>query len=636
MFGFGLLRVFNNELKMTDSQQLLADYVGNGSEEAFRELVTRHLALVYSTAIRLVGGDTHLAEDVAQTVFVDLARKARTLPCDVMLGGWLHRDTCFVASKTMRSERRRQSRERHAVEMNSFQDHSESDLMQVAPILDEAINRLGAEDRTAILLRFFEQRDFRSVGKALGSNEDAARMRVNRALEKLHSLLTHRGVTLSIAALGTVLSAEAVTAAPVGLAVTISSVALAGAAAGTGTTLTLIKLMTMTKFQAVVVGAIVVAGVATPLVIQHQAKVREENQSSRQQIAQLKVDNEGPAHQVAPIPRPPAPRVEASSTTNAPVAQSPYEQLQAFLASRLAPSREEMEASVRQNRPPTLPDALSREEIGAYLQQNKRNAESLLAAYRMSHDQSYLREAATNFPNTPFVQLAVIADKVFPEEQRKWIDAFKASSPDNALAWYFSALDYFNSKQPDLAIRELAEATRRQSLDTYAAQASQAVEEMCDLAGWPPLAAKAWAPSSESASYLNSLKNMANQMMQTQQQDLTRGDAASANSLASMGMVLGNTLRAGSPMDQLVGIAIEKNILGKLDPAVKYDFLDRPVSEVLAELDRDKHAIVDALNSKEQVLPTLNETELASYFERKKLYGEVNAVLWLQSKHGPP
>ena len=200
---------------MTDSQQLLADYVRNGSDEAFRELVTRYLALVYSTALRLVGGDTHRAEDVAQTVFVDLARKACTLPADVMLGGWLHRDTCFVASKTMRSERRRQSRERQAVEMNSSQDHSELALMHVAPLLDEAINRLGAEDRTAILLRFFEQRDLRSVGNALGSTEDAARMRVNRALEKLHSLLTHRGVTLSAAALGTVLTAEAVTAAPV-------------------------------------------------------------------------------------------------------------------------------------------------------------------------------------------------------------------------------------------------------------------------------------------------------------------------------------------------------------------------------------------------------------------------------------
>ena len=105
---------------------------------------------------------------------------------------------------------------------------------------------------------------------------------------------------------------------------------------------------------------------------------------------------------------------------------------------------------------------------------------------------SRLREAATNFPNTPAVQFAIIADKVFPDEQRKWIDAFKTSSPDNALAWYFSALDYFNSKQPDLAIQELAEATHRQSFDTYAAQASQAVEEMCDLAGWPPLAANGW------------------------------------------------------------------------------------------------------------------------------------------------
>src|ERR1017187_8423589 len=274
-------------MKMTDSQQLLANYVRNGSNEAFRELVTRYLALVYSTAIHLVGGDTHLAEDVVQTVFVDLARKARTLPADVMLGGWLHRDTCFVASKTMRSERRRQSRERQAVEMNSLQNHSESDLRLVAPILDDAINRLGAQDRTAILLRFFEQCNLRSVGNALGSTEDAARMRVNRALEKLHSLLKHRGVTLSVAALGTVLTAEAVTAAPVGLAVTISSVALAGAATGTGTTPTFLKAITMTKLQAGIIGAIVVASVLTPLVVQHwaQVKPREENQPLRQQPA---------------------------------------------------------------------------------------------------------------------------------------------------------------------------------------------------------------------------------------------------------------------------------------------------------------------------------------------------------------
>src|SRR5208337_1839778 len=124
-----------------------------------------------------------------------------------------HRHTYHVATKAVRAERRRQSREREAVEMNTLQDDSGADLRQIAPILDEAITQLGSEDRTAILLRFFEQRDFRSVGESLGSDEDAARMRVNRALEKLHSLLKHRGVALSVAAVATVLTAGAVTAA---------------------------------------------------------------------------------------------------------------------------------------------------------------------------------------------------------------------------------------------------------------------------------------------------------------------------------------------------------------------------------------------------------------------------------------
>src|SRR6185436_17465648 len=178
-----------------NNQNLLAEYVQTGSDAAYRELVTRYVDLVYSTAVRLVAGDTHLAEDVTQTVFVDLARLARTLPADVMLGGWLHRHTCFVAAKTMRSERRRQSRERQAVEMNALQNDSGADFSRVAPMLDEAINELGDADRTAILLRFFEQRDFRSVGLVLGSNKDAARMRVTRALEKLESSLKRRGVT---------------------------------------------------------------------------------------------------------------------------------------------------------------------------------------------------------------------------------------------------------------------------------------------------------------------------------------------------------------------------------------------------------------------------------------------------------
>ena len=102
---------------MTDTCQLLRDYTEHGSEAAFRELVARYIDLVYAVAVRRAGDDPHLAEDIVQTVFTDLARKARTLRHESMLGGWLHRYTCFVSSTLLRGERRRQERERQAMEM---------------------------------------------------------------------------------------------------------------------------------------------------------------------------------------------------------------------------------------------------------------------------------------------------------------------------------------------------------------------------------------------------------------------------------------------------------------------------------------------------------------------------------------
>ena len=274
---------------MTDSRTLLAEYVRNASEPAFRELVARYLNLVYGSALRRVGGDAHLAQDVAQNVFADLARIARRLPPDVMLGGWLHRHTCFVAARMMRRERCRQSRERQAAEMNTLEDHSEANLALVAPVLDEAINQLADPERTAILLRFFDQHNFRSVGEALGITEDAARMRVTRALEKLQSLLKRRGVAFSATTLSAALSAQAVTALPASLAASISGAALATAAAQTGTTLTILNVLAMTKLKAGIIGALVLAAAATPWAIQHQqqSRLRDENAALRQQVNEL-------------------------------------------------------------------------------------------------------------------------------------------------------------------------------------------------------------------------------------------------------------------------------------------------------------------------------------------------------------
>src|SRR5262245_50911756 len=112
------------EKRMSEVQQLLTEYAQAGSEVAFREVVSRYVNLVYSTALRLVNGDSHLAEDVAQTVFTDLAKMAGSLSREVMVGGWLHRHTCFLASKTMRRERRRQARELEAAQMNELEDES--------------------------------------------------------------------------------------------------------------------------------------------------------------------------------------------------------------------------------------------------------------------------------------------------------------------------------------------------------------------------------------------------------------------------------------------------------------------------------------------------------------------------------
>ena len=273
---------------MTDDAQLLREYTEARSEASFGELVTRHIDLVYSAALRVAGGDRHLAEDVTQVVFMDLARKARGLPRNVLLAGWLHRHTCYTVAKAVRTERRRKARERIAMEMRALDDNTEPPWERIAPHLDEGLNQLSASDRDAIVLRFLKRQDFRAVGAALGISEDAAQKRVSRALDKLRGVLSRRGVALTATAVASALAAEAVTAAPAALAVSVTAASLA-ATTGTGTALTLLKFMAMTKFKAGLTGALVIASVVMPLVVQHktQARLRDLDEALRQQSDQL-------------------------------------------------------------------------------------------------------------------------------------------------------------------------------------------------------------------------------------------------------------------------------------------------------------------------------------------------------------
>jgi RNA polymerase sigma factor (sigma-70 family) len=250
---------------MPDDAQLLRQYTDEGSESAFGELVSRHLNLVYSAALRIVAGDAHLAKDVAQTVFSDFAQKARALPANVVLPGWLYRHACFTASKMVRTERRRVAREQIAIQMSNPLHQQETNWDQIAPLLDDAMSKLPAPDQEAIVLRFFQQQDFRSVGLALGVSEDTAQKRVSRSLEKLNVFLRQKGATLTVATLAGFFGGQAVVAAPAGLATAIAATAISGGVA-TGiagsTNFILLKLMSITKVNIAMVSlASLAAGV---------------------------------------------------------------------------------------------------------------------------------------------------------------------------------------------------------------------------------------------------------------------------------------------------------------------------------------------------------------------------------------
>jgi RNA polymerase sigma factor (sigma-70 family) len=247
---------------MSDDSELLRRHVCERSEAAFAELVQRKAGLVYSAALRQVGGDTQLAQDVSQSVFIDLARKAGQLADRPEISSWLHTSTRFAALKAVRARQRRERREREAQTMQEIERESAHDAQwaQVRPLLDAAICDLPEPDRAAILMRDFEGRPFAAMGERLGIGESSARMRAERALDKLQLVLGKRGVTSTVAALGLVLTTAAVAAPPAGLAATLAAGALAHPAtvgAGAGLGLKLSKLFAMNKFPT---GVLAVAG----------------------------------------------------------------------------------------------------------------------------------------------------------------------------------------------------------------------------------------------------------------------------------------------------------------------------------------------------------------------------------------
>jgi RNA polymerase sigma factor (sigma-70 family) len=295
---------------MIEDTELLRRYAEEHSESAFTELVKRRLGLVYAVALRQTGGDAHRAHDIAQTVFTHLARQASSLARQPVLAGWLYRSAQFAASDAMRTERRRQVREHEAHTMNEIlsEDRSAGNWDKLRPDLDQVLSELDEPDRDALVLRFFDDRPLADVGAKLSLTENAARMRVQRALEKVRTRLARRGVTSTTAALAGVLTGQAGAAAPAAIVASVSSAALAGAASsGALVTATgLLKIMSTTKIitAAAVVALVGLAGYEFAVIQKMKesaASLDRERVQMARDIAALKREIEaGKASRAAP------------------------------------------------------------------------------------------------------------------------------------------------------------------------------------------------------------------------------------------------------------------------------------------------------------------------------------------------
>jgi len=296
---------------MTEDVELLSRYATEHSEAAFAELTQRHVDLVYSAALRLVNGDVHSAQDVTQQVFTEVARQAKALARHPALVGWLYTTARQMALRANRTEQRRKAREQEANTMNELlqDDSPPADWTRLRPVLEDAMHELDEKDRHALLLRFFQNRSLKEVGAVLNLTDNAARMRVERALDKLREKLARHGISTTAEALGTAMAVNAVQAAPAGFAAQVAAAAVAGGTVQVSTALTAAKAITMTTLQKTIVAAALAAAAGSGLyAVRQGAQLREHIQTLEQkqapyaeQVRQLEQERNAATNQLAAL-----------------------------------------------------------------------------------------------------------------------------------------------------------------------------------------------------------------------------------------------------------------------------------------------------------------------------------------------
>ena len=279
----------------------------------------------------------------------------------------------------------------------------------------------------------------------------------------------------------------------------------------------------------------------------------------------------------------------------------------------------------------------------AWLAKHHRDAASLLAVFRAQGDTNYLNEAATNFPNDPRVQLAVLARDAFPAERQKWLAAFERSSPNNSLANYLSAQNYFKAGKTDEAVKELLAASAKPQFDNFFIQNQLDGEELYQDSGKSTRESVELGLGSvagELIPQLDTIKQLALGIGDLMNEKTSTGDASSAANLAQMGLTVAERFQSGDGgkllVNQLVELAIKNAMLAHLDQNTAYDFLDgQTPAQAMAANKAQKQEMVQLISISKAARPQMTDAEMAGYTQRMKIFGELEAMKWAAQLHPP-
>jgi uncharacterized membrane-anchored protein YhcB (DUF1043 family) len=278
------------------------------------------------------------------------------------------------------------------------------------------------------------------------------------------------------------------------------------------------------------------------------------------------------------------------------------------------------------------------EQLDDYLAVNHRNAASLLGALRATHDPQFLKEAEQNFPNDPRVDFAAaFANGISPEERHDWVEKLKENDPGNSMGNYLAARDDLQNGQNAQVLQEMNAAAGKPVPQNYMDDFVQNAQEAYLAAGYSELDAKMAASSEALLPELTQFKQLGRGLSQLAVSDQSAGDAAGAQAANQMAMNLGDQLAGNQDqplINTLVGLAIEKITLGQMDPSAAYGAANQTVQNQLDQIDQQRSYLRSLTSQSQDVIASMSDSDVANFYDRRRLFGEVPAMQWVVGKYG--